>query len=104
MAHSRSLTAPSIALRLRVSTEKPSSNFKLVVQYIMMVSYSWWFKTTRNYTIYQEPQHVFDTLLKCQKLLSQVKRNCNGGLSVIERNVFGAHHESILVAMASSTI
>jgi len=51
MAHSRWLTTASRALRLYVSTEKPSSNFKLVVQYIMMVYTPMWFKIKRNHTI-----------------------------------------------------
>jgi len=66
MAHSRWLTTASRALRLYVSTEKPSSNFKLLVLYIMMVYTPLWFKIKRNYTISQAPLHVFDTLLKCQ--------------------------------------
>ena len=37
--HSRSLTAASTVLRLRVSTEKPSSNFKRLV-HIMMESHT----------------------------------------------------------------
>ena len=36
ISHSRSSTAASRALRLRVSAEKPSSNFNLVVQYVIM--------------------------------------------------------------------
>ena len=43
---------------------------------------------------------VFDTLSKCQKLPSQVRKS---EIPIIQRNAFGAHHESILAAMVSST-
>ena len=100
MAHSRWLTAASRALRVYVSTEEPTSNFKQVVQYIMMVYTPTLFQIKRNRTISQAPLHVFDTLSKCQKLPSQVREIV---IPVIQRNAFGAHHESILAAMVSST-
>ena len=100
MTHSPWLTTAARALRLYVSTEKPSCNFKLVVQYIMMVYTPMWFKIKRNHTISQAPLHVFDTIFKCQKLLSQVREIV---ITVTERNAFGAHHESILAAMVSQT-
>ena len=59
-----------------------------------------WFQIKRNHTISQAPVHVFDTLSKCQRLPSQVRKN---EIPVIQRNAFGAHHESILVAMESGT-
>ena len=58
-----------------------------------------WFQIKRNHTISQAPLHVFDTLSKCQKLPSQVRKI---EIPVIQRNTFGAHHESILAAMVSS--
>ena len=60
---------------------------------------SMWFQIKRNHTISQAPLHVFDTLLKCQKLPSQVRKI---EIPVIQRNAFGAHHELILVAIVSS--
>ena len=59
-----------------------------------------WFQIKRNHTISQTPLHVFDSLLKCQKLPSQVRKI---KIPVIQRNAIGAHHESILAAMVSST-
>ena len=59
-----------------------------------------WFKIKRNHTISHALLHVFDNLFKCQKLPSQVREFV---IPVIERNAFGAHHESILVAMVSRT-
>ena len=59
-----------------------------------------WFQIKRNHTISQAPIHGFDTLLKCQKLPSLVREIV---IPVIQRNAFGAHHESILTAMVSST-
>ena len=90
----------SRALRLHISTEKPSCNFKLVVQYIMMVYTPMCFKIKRNHTISQAPLHVFDTHFKSQKLPSQAGEFV---IPVIERNAFGVHHESILAAMVSRT-
>ena len=66
----------------------------------MMVYTPMWFQIKRNHTISQTPLHVFDTLSKCQKLPSQVRKI---EIPVIQRNAFGAHHESILAAMVSST-
>ena len=102
MAHSRWLTTASRAMRLYVSTEKPSCNFKLVynISYILMVCTPMWFKIKRNRTISQAPLHVFDTLFKSQKLLLQVREIV---ILVTERNAFGAHHESILTSMISRT-
>ena len=59
-----------------------------------------WFQIKRSHTISQAPLHVFDTLSKCQKLPSQVRKI---EIPVIQRNAFGAHHKSILVAMVSRT-
>ena len=70
MAHSLRLTTASRALRLYVSTAKPTSNFRQVVQYIMMVYTPMWFQIERNHIISQAPLHVFDPLSKCQKLPS----------------------------------
>ena len=100
MAHSCWLTTASRALRVYVSTEEPTSNFKQVVQYIMMVYTPMWFQIKRNYNIFQAPLHVFDTLSKCQKLPSQIREIV---ILVIQRNAFGAYRESILAAMVSST-
>ena len=102
MAHSRWLTTASRALRVFVSTEKPASNFKQVEQYIMIeCTYTpMWFHIKRNHTLSQAPQHVFDTLSKCQKLPSQVRETV---IPVIQRNAVAAHHESILAAVVSST-
>ena len=66
----------------------------------MMVYTPMWFQIKRHHTISQAPVHVFDTLSKCNKLPSQVRKI---EIPVIQRNAFGAHHESILAAMASST-
>ena len=66
MAHSRWYTTASRALRVYVSTEEPTSNFKQVVQYVMMVYIPMWFPIKRNHTISQAPLHVFDILSKCQ--------------------------------------
>ena len=96
---SRWLTTASRALRLYVSTEKSSCNFKLVVQYIMMVYTPIWFKIKRKYTISQAPMHVFNALFKCQKLPSQVREIV---IPVIEPNALGVHHES-MAAMVSRT-
>ena len=100
MAHSCWLTTASRALRVYVSTEKPTSNFKQVVQYIMIVYTSMWFQIKRNHTISQAPLHVFDTLSKCQKLPSQFREIV---IPVIQRNAFGAHRKSILASTVSST-
>ena len=97
MALSRWYSTASRALRVYVSTEEPTSNFKQVVQYIMTPM---WFQIKHNYTISQAQLHVFGTLSKYQKLPSQVRKI---EIPVIQRNALGAHHESILAAMVSST-
>ena len=66
----------------------------------MMVYTPMRFQIKRNHTLSQAPLYVFDTLSKCQKLPSQVIKI---EIPVIQRNAFGANHESILAAMVSST-
>ena len=59
MAHSRWLTTASRALRVYVSTEEPTRNFKQVVQYIMMVY-------THSYVVSSQTQsHYFSRTTAC---------------------------------------
>lgn len=100
MAHSRWLTTASRALRLYVSTENPSNNLTLVVQFIMLVYTPMWFKIKCHSDITYAPLHTFETISRCQKLPLQVR---DVVIPVIERNAYGAHHEAVLVAMISGT-
>ena len=100
MAHSRWLTTASRALRLYFSTENPSKNLKLIVQFIMQVYAPMWFRIKKHHDILHAFLHVFETISRCQNLPLQVKDIV---LPVVERNAYGTHPESILCAMISST-
>ena len=100
MADSRWLTTASRALRLYVSTEDPPENLKLVVLYVMQVYTPIWFRIKRQHDISHATLHVFETILKCQMLPLKVRDIV---IPVVERNAYGAHPESILCAMISSS-
>ena len=100
MAHSRWLTTVSRALRLYVSTENPPENLQLIVENTMQVYTPMWFKIKQSCDISHAPMHVFETILKCQKLPSKIRDIV---APVVERNSYGAHPESVLQAMISST-
>ena len=99
MAHSCWLTTASRALRLQVSTKNPTNNLKLVVQYTMLVYTLMWFKIKCNQSISHAPLHIFETLPKCGQLPQEVRDIV---IPVVERNAFGAHHESLLTAVVTS--
>ena len=98
MAHSRWLTTASRALRLYISTETPSENLVLLVNFIMSVYTPMWFKIKCQSDLAFAPLHIHETITRCKKL-PQVIRDIV--FPVIQRNAFGAHHESILFAMLS---
>ena len=100
MAHSRWLTTASRVLRLYVSTEDPPENLKLVVLYVMQVYTPMWFRIKRQHNISHATLHVFETISKCQMLPLKVRDIV---IPVMERNAYGAHPESILCAMISSS-
>lgn len=96
MAHSRWLTTASQALRLYVSSEEPSDNLKKIVKYIMFVYVPVWFAIKCQPTISQAARHAFKMISKCQQMEEDIQEIV---MPVLERNSFGAHSESILVAM-----
>ena len=100
MAHSRWLTTASRALRVYVSTEDPPENLKLLVLYVMQVYTPMWFTIKRQHDISHATLHVFETISKCQMLPLKVREIV---IPVVERNAYGAHPESILCAMISSS-
>ena len=79
-----------------VSTEKPSKNFKLVIQYIMQVYVPLWFAIKFQSSIARAAFHVFEAVRRCRTLPQEVQDIV---LPVVERNAYGAHVESILCSM-----
>ena len=100
MAHSRWLTTASRALRLYVSTETPSNNLVLLVNFIMQVYTPMWFKIKCHSDLAFAPLHIHETIIRCKKLPQKIRDIV---FPVIQRNAFGAHHESLLFAMLSGT-
>ena len=96
MTLSRWLNTASRFLRLYVSTEKPSSNLKTVVTYIMKVYVPLWFKMKKEKYCIDGPKHLFwfikATRFLSPKLLKEVNEN-------IFTNGYFAHSENILLAM-----
>ena len=82
--------------RIYVSTEKPSKNFKLVIQYIMQVYVPLWFAIKFQSSIARAAFHVFEAVRRCRTLPQEVQDIV---LPVVERNAYGAHVESILCSM-----
>ena len=99
MAHWHWIVTASRALRLYVSMEKPLNIFTLVIQYIIIVYSTLWFKIKCNCTIFQASLDILKTLSKCQRTLLEVKDIV---ILVIEHNAYGADHKSILTVMISS--
>ena len=79
-----------------VSTEKPSKNFKLVIQYIMQVYVPLWFAIKFQSNIARAEFHVFEAVRRSRTLPQEVQDIV---LPVVERNAYGAHVESILCSM-----
>ena len=73
---------------------------RLIVDYIMQVYTPIWLKIKQSCDISHAPMHVFEPISKCQKLLSKVRDIVT---PAVERNSYGAHPESVLYAMISST-
>ena len=66
----------------------------------MQVYAPMWFRIKKHLDILHASLHVFKTISRCQNLPLQFKDIV---LPVVERNAYGAHPESILCAMISST-
>lgn len=92
----RWLTTANRVLRLYVSTNRPSTDFKLIVRFLLTVYVSMWFKIRRSDSISEGPRHLFETIERC-RYLPQAQR------LVVERsiqqNAYFALPENILLSM-----
>ena len=66
----------------------------------MQVCLPMWYKIKQSCDISHALMHVFETMSRCQKLPSKVRDIVT---PVVERDFYGAHLQSILYAMISST-
>lgn len=92
----RFLTLACRVLRLYISTEKPSSNLKLLAHFVVRVYGPMWFqvKSSSNIT------HGSHNLFKYIKLIEWLPVNLRTDMrNVASRNSYFAHSENILLAM-----
>lgn len=95
--HSRFLTTANATLRLYISTEKPSQNSKLLVNYIITLYAPLWFGIKSKSGIGNGPKHLFMMLkLIRENIPKNVQRLL---IDVVERNAYFAHSENVLLSM-----
>ena len=99
ISHSRWLTTANRLLRLYMSTETPSDNFLLIVQFIMKVYIPMWFKIKAKSSITHGSLHLFDTICRVRQLEERVQEIV---FPVLQRNAFYGHAEALLLAMVHS--
>ena len=70
------------------------------MNFIMQVYTPMWFKIKCHSDLAFAPLHIHETIIRCKKLPQKIRDIV---FPVIQRNSFGAHHESLLFAMLSGT-
>lgn len=96
MGHARWLTTANRILRLYVSSEEPSDNFKCIVEYIMKIYVPCWFEIKKHSSAAQGSKHLYQ-MVKLSRSLSLPSRRIIE--KVLQRNCFFAHQENILLCM-----
>lgn len=96
MAHSRWLTTANRILRLYVSTAEPSSDLKLLVEFVIKVYVPSWFQIKKIPGVTYGARHLHEMIKKSSFLPEQYKSIVH---KVIQRNSYFAHSENILLAM-----
>ncbi len=96
ISHSRWLTTASRVLRLYVSTESPSDELKVLVNFIMKSYMPVWFEIKVSKTFTDGPIHLYRSIETSRYLSDNLKQVVD---PVIERNAFFAHNENLLFAM-----
>ena len=97
---SRWLTTANRILRYYMSEPKPSSNLKLLVNYIMNIYIPFWFLVKKHHSINDGARHMF-TFIKLTRYLD--KKYLDIIDPVISRNCYFAHPENILLSMLSDS-
>ena len=96
MNHSRWLTTDSRLLRLYIATDNPSENLIAIVTFIQRVYAPMWFQIKLHPSCKDGARHLFLTIEKSRYLSAPLKQIV---YPVIQRNVFFAHPENIMLSM-----
>jgi hypothetical protein len=96
MVHSRWLTTANRLLRLYISTKNPSTNLKILTNYVMKVYAPSWFTIKMKPSCTQGTRHLFETVCLSRYLPEELKLVID---PVIQRNAYFGHPENILLAM-----
>ena len=96
ISHARWLTTANRILRLYISTEDPSNNLLLIVDYIMKVYVPIWFAIRSDSSVTSGGKHFFNMVKRISDLDTCVKGIVN---PVMARNGYFGHHENILLSM-----
>lgn len=98
--HSRWLTTANRILRLYVATENPSTNLKILTQYIMKVYAVSWFEIKSKPSCRHGSKHFFGIIQKSRFLPAEIKNIID---PVIQRNGYFSHPENMLLAMLADS-
>lgn len=96
ISHSRWLTTANRILRLYVGTEEPSPALRKLVEYILKVYCTGWFRIKREYSITNGAKHVWKFIQDSRYLPEDIRQVID---PVISNNAYFAHPENILLAM-----
>lgn len=96
MAHSRWLTTANRILRLYISTQNPSENFQVLVDFVMKVYAPMWFRIKSKPFIQDGARHLWNSLRLSREFPDNIKAIV---YKVFENNAYFAHPENLLIAM-----
>ncbi|KAE8746239.1 hypothetical protein FOCC_FOCC007111 [Frankliniella occidentalis] len=96
MCKSRWLTCANRILRLYVSTNRPTNDFKTIVKYILTVYSPLWFSIRFHSSIKDGSRHLFDAIQKSRYLPAKLRKIVDAS---IQQNAYFAFPENILLSM-----
>lgn len=96
ISHSRWLTTANRILRLYISTKDPSSQLKILAEYVVNVYATTWFRIKFQSSCKYGAKHLYHMIKSSRYLPSEIKKIVD---PVIQRNGYFAHPENVLVAM-----
>ena len=101
LGYARWLTTTNRILRIYVTFENPSTDLKIVCNYIINVYARTWFSVKAKPHFYQAPIHIYN-MINNAKIINDERIN-NILLKVINNNSYALHSENIICAMLTDT-
>ena len=99
--HARWLTLACRILRYYVSVKKPSSNLKVLAEFVIKIYFPSWFEIKYKNKLTEAAPNFYNIIDRVRRFPSKEVKKIS--LKVLQRNGFSIHSENVLLAMLADT-